>query len=136
MYQKAKEKDFDMVVCDLNYIYPDKKIISWNSQVPDEIKETVNDCDVISSTPKSLGTGNDIPGLRFMIMTEPYTSNITAKQVPGRLREYGPDMYTFYVELIDIGFSKVNEMYRKRLKKFKEIFVSINEINYEKINKE
>ena len=44
-------------------------------------------------------------------------------------------MYTFYVELIDMGFSKVNEMYRKRLKKFKEIFVSINEINYEKINK-
>ena len=117
-------------------LYPDKRIISWNSQVPDEIKETVNECDVISSTPKSLGTGNDIPGLRFMIMTEPYTSNITAKQVPGRLREYGPDMYTFYVELIDIGFSKVNDMYRKRLKKFKEIFVSINEINYEKINKE
>ena len=66
---------------------------------------------------------------------ELYIFNITAKQVPGRLREYGPDMYTFYVELIDIGFSKVNDMYRKRLKKFKEIFVSINEINYEKINK-
>ena len=26
MYQKAKEGDFDLVVCDLNYIYPDKII--------------------------------------------------------------------------------------------------------------
>ena len=68
-------------------------------------------------------------------MTEPYSSQITANQVPGRLREYGPNMYTFYVELVDIGFPKVNEMYRKRMKIFKERFVSINEINYEKINK-
>ena len=117
-------------------LYPDKKVIPWNSQVSDEIKETVNECDIISSTPKSLGTGVDINGLRFLIMTEPYSSQITANQVPGRLREYGPDMYTFYVELIDIGFPKVNEMYRKRMKIFKERFVSINEINYEKINKE
>lgn len=116
-------------------LYPDKKVIPWNSQVSDEIKETVNECDIISSTPKSLGTGIDIHGLRFMIMTEPYSSQITANQVPGRLREYGPDMYTFYVELIDMGFPKVNEMYRKRMKIFKERFVSINEINYEKINK-
>ncbi len=33
MYQKAKEGDFDLVVCDLNYIYPDK-IVPAYSQVP------------------------------------------------------------------------------------------------------
>ena len=27
MYLKAKEKDFDMVVCDINYVYPDKKVL-------------------------------------------------------------------------------------------------------------
>lgn len=26
MYEKAKQKDYDMVVCDLNYIYPNKKV--------------------------------------------------------------------------------------------------------------
>lgn len=27
MYEKAKEKDFDMVVCDINYLYPDKTLM-------------------------------------------------------------------------------------------------------------
>ncbi len=26
MYEKAKEKDYDMVVCDINYLYPDKTL--------------------------------------------------------------------------------------------------------------
>lgn len=43
MYQKAKEKDFDMVVCDLNYIYPDKKIKATSNIKEDttNIKETM-----------------------------------------------------------------------------------------------
>ena len=97
--------------------------------------EYAKSCDIICSTIKSSGTGVDIKGLRCIINLEPFSSKVTCNQLAGRLREYGPDMYRFYVELIDIGFSKVNDMYRKRLKKFKEIFVSINEINYEKINK-
>ena len=40
MYQKAKEKDFDMVVCDLNYIYPDKKIKATSNIKEDTTKKT------------------------------------------------------------------------------------------------
>lgn len=115
--------------------HPDKKVMTWNSQVSDEEKAKIVETDIISSTPKSLGTGSDIHGLRFMIMTEPYTSSVTANQVSGRLREYGPDTFTFYVELVDIGFPKVVDMYKKRLKVFKKKCVSVNEIDYDKIDK-
>ena len=113
-----------------------KKSIAWNSQVSDEEKSQIIDADIISSTPKSLGTGSDIQGLRFMIMTEPYTSTVTANQVSGRLREYGPEAYTFYIELVDTGFPKVVDMYRKRLKVFKKKCVSINEINFKDVQKD
>lgn len=112
---------------------PSKKYMAWNSQVSDEEKAEAYNKDVISGTPLSLGTGFDIPGLRFMIMTEPYSSKLTAKQVSGRLREYSPDMFTFYVEIVDTGFPKVVEMYKKRLKVFKEKCVAINVIDFEKI---
>lgn len=114
---------------------PDKKIMAWNSQVSDDEKAKITETDIISSTPKSLGTGSDIHGLRFMIMTEPYTSSVSANQISGRLREYAPDAYTFYIELVDIGFPKVVDMYKKRLKVFKKKCVSVNEINYDKLNR-
>lgn len=66
-------------------------------------------------------------------MTEPYSSSVTAKQVSGRLREYAPDAYTFYIELVDTGFPKVVEMYKKRLKVFKKKCVSINEIDFDRV---
>lgn len=113
--------------------HPDKKVMAWNSQVSDEEKSRIDVVDIISSTPKSLGTGSDIPGLRFMIMTEPYSSSVSANQISGRLREYAPDAYTFYIELVDIGFPKVLDMYKKRLKIFKKKCVSVNEVIYEKL---
>jgi len=86
--------------------------------------------DIISSTPKSTGTGSDIPGLRILIMTEPYSSAITANQISGRLREYSSSEYTFYIELVDRGFGRVYDMYKKRLKHFKTKCVKILELKY------
>ena len=114
---------------------PDKKVIAWNSQVSDDEKAKIIETDIISSTPKSLGTGSDIQGLRFMIMTEPYTSSVSANQISGRLREYAPDAYTFYIELVDMGFPKVVDMYKKRLKVFKKKCVTVNEVNYDKLQR-
>ena len=111
--------------------YPDKRVLTYNSKVSDDEKAKVNEVDIISSTPKSFSTGVDVPGLRVNIMTEPYTSAITANQVAGRLREYGPNEYTFHVELIDTGFKKVVDMQRKRMKVFKEKCVNIINIKYE-----
>jgi hypothetical protein len=67
-------------------------------------------------------------------MTEPYSSQVTASQVSGRLREYGPDAYTFYIELVDVGFKRVFEMYKKRLPVFKKKCVKVLELKYDQSN--
>lgn len=100
--------------------YPDKKVAISNSTKSDEEKDEADKCDIIISTPKSFGTGSDLAGLRFCIMTEPYTSEVTADQISGRLREYDPELYTMYVELIDRGFDYVVKMAKKRRKVFKK----------------
>jgi len=110
--------------------YTDKTIGIYNSTVSEEVKMKSLTSDIISSTPKSLGTGIDIPGLRFNVMTEPYTSPITANQTAGRLREYGPDEYTFHIELVDKGFKRVYEMYKSRQKIFKQKCVKLLELDY------
>ena len=109
--------------------YPDKNVGIYHSKIPKNEKEHIKTVDIISSTPQSCGTGFDVPGLRYNIMLEPYNATITANQVCGRLREI-PDEYTYHIELIDIGFPKVKDMYKKRLKVFKEKCYSISEVDY------
>ena len=109
--------------------YPDKSVGIYHSKISKAEKEGIKEYDIISSTPQSCGTGFDVPGLRYNIMLEPYNATITANQVCGRLREI-PDEYTYHIELIDIGFPKVKDMYRKRLKVFKEKCYSVIEVDY------
>lgn len=97
-----------------------KGIYSYHSKLDNDTKERALLGDIICTTPLSAGTGFDLPGLRTIIMAESYSSKIEAKQVSGRLREYSPDEYTFYVELVDTGFKKAHDMYRRRLKYFKD----------------
>lgn len=109
--------------------YPDKTVGIYHSKISKSEKEGIKDYDVISSTPQSCGTGFDVPKLRYNIMLEPYNATITANQVCGRLREI-PDEYTYHIELIDVGFPKVKEMYKRRLKVFKEKCYSVSEVDF------
>lgn len=109
--------------------YPEKELKIYHSKMSKKDKEGYKESDVISSTPMSVGTGFDLPGLRYTIMTEPYNAKITCSQVIGRLREI-PDEFTYHIELIDIGFPKVKDMYKKRLKTIKEKCHSISEVDY------
>lgn len=96
------------------------------SKISKEQKEdTFNNKRIIISIYKSLGTGADIEGLRFICMAEPYSSAIIAKQCSGRLREKG-----WYFELIDEGFKDCTRQYEfrkkeliKKANKFKEITI-------------
>ena len=63
-------------------------------------------------------------------MTEQYSSKIIANQTAGRLREYSKDEYTFYIELVDIGFKRAYDMYKKRLPIFKKKCVQVGEYKY------
>lgn len=77
-------------------------------------------CDIISSTIRSCGTGVNIDKIRVLINLEPYASEITANQLAGRLREYSPDLDTYYFDLIDISVPKCYNMYKQRLKFLKK----------------
>lgn len=111
--------------------YSDKTVGVYHSKVDDKVKDKAKEADVICSTPKSMGTGTDIPGLRINIMTEPYGAHTTFIQISGRLREYSSSQYTFYVELVDRGFKKVVELCNKRQKFAKEKCVKILKVEYE-----
>lgn len=112
--------------------YKDLSVSSYHSKLSDEDKEKSFIADIICSTPKSAGTGADIPGLRTVIMCESYASEIQAEQVSGRLREYSSTDSTFYVELIDIGFPKVYKMWRNRLPFFKKKCTKLASIDISK----
>lgn len=75
---------------------------------------------IIFATPKMLGTGNDIAGLRAIINLEPIRSPRNTLQIFGRLREYAPDMDTYYIELVDKSIPPVASMLRDRIKLLKD----------------
>jgi len=128
----SKIESTEIIAKYLKEEFPEKTVGVYNSTISDEDKVKALHCDIISSTPKSLGTGLDIPDLRFIIMTEPYSSSITANQTSGRLRELSPDLYGFYIELVDIGFNKVLSLYKNRLKVFKNKCVKLIQLRYDK----
>jgi superfamily II DNA or RNA helicase len=87
--------------------------------------------DIISATSQMLGTGEDIPGLRFMLNTEPFASLPNTDQFSGRLRPYmGGTKPTFYVEFIDVGFEKLYDWYRRREKLLKTKVKEVHELNH------
>ena len=78
-----------------------------------------------------LGTGEDIPGLRFLFNTEPFSSLTNTDQFSGRLRPYeGGTKPTYYVEFIDIGFPKLYDWYQKRKKLLKKKVKECFELNH------
>jgi len=115
-------------------IIPYKIVKEYHTKASKEDRETaLTDAEIICSTPKSAGTGTDIFGLRVVINTEAYSSKVTANQVAGRIREYSPTDNTYYVELVDKGFSSVYKMYTRRLPVFKRKCLKISTLDFDKI---
>lgn len=78
---------------------------------------------VICTTSKSFGTGTDLNNLRVIVMCEPYSSKVTLKQVTGRLRDIGGEVY--YFELVDTGvpqrFRQFNSVKKELLKRSEKV---------------
>lgn len=121
----SKNDVIDLISDYLLENYESRVPFKYNSTVSQDDKFKALNSELILTTPKSLGTGSDIPGLRFVVNTEQYSSAITANQISGRLREYADDKYTFYFELVDIGFPQVDTMFKARFKVFKKKCVEI-----------
>ena len=96
--------------------YPAKHCEAVHSK-KDRVKLDQEVVDLISATSKYIGTGNDIPGLRYIVATEPMGSIININQLMGRLRPYfdhegnQKDTYFFYV--LDVAFPKCRGMYNR-----------------------
>lgn len=132
MILSSKISSVEQVYHFMKDAFPDKKVAMYHSKLSKEENEKINDADIISATPKAFGTGFDLKGLRSLIMLEPFSSTVNADQYSGRLREYGPDDNTFYVECVDKGFSSSEKMYKRRLKVFKQKCKKLLELTYRK----
>lgn len=99
----------------------DKKIMTIHSGNSKEDNDYAKEhADIICSTIRSCGTGVDIPGLRIIINMEPFSSNIIANQLSGRLREYAKDKDTYFFDLIDIAFKQCEEQMNLKIKYLKK----------------
>jgi len=82
--------------------------------------------DIIIGTNKILGKGMDIENLGAMLNMGPYTSDPNiANQISGRLRPLPNGELSYYIEMVDIGFSKSLKQRKARLKGFKDKAVKI-----------
>lgn len=110
--------------------YPDLQVGVYNSSIDSKLKEEIKESyPIISSTPKSMGTGTDLPGLRYVLNFDVYSSSVMANQISGRLRELPNGDNTFFFEFIDSGIPDITKMYKKRLPIFKKKCKLIKQIN-------
>ena len=84
--------------------------------------------DIISSTIKSIGEGDDIKGLRVLINLEPIGSKLLADQLRGRLREYSKDEDTYMFYPVDTSIKECTDFLKRVMpvmkRKCKEIIIT------------
>ena len=108
--------------------FTDKSVGTVHSRNSKEDNEKNIKKDIICSTIKSIGEGDDIRNLRILINTEPLGSRSLADQLRGRLREFSKTDDTFMFYPIDTSISETTLFFKRILpvmkKKCKEIIIT------------
>lgn len=113
--------------------YPNDIVRTLHSKHPPTYNaETKEKATIIISTIGSIGTGSDISGLRNMIIAEPYTSEVTANQLPKRLRPLPNGELSYCYDVVDIGFEPMCGMQHKRAKFLRKCCNSVKYMQYTK----
>ena len=87
----------------------------FTSLVDKEQKLIEREYDIILTTIKSCGAGEDIRGLKLtIVLAEPFKSNVLARQTLGRTRDDG----TLYIEVVDLGFKQIRRFYQSKIPVF------------------
>jgi superfamily II DNA or RNA helicase len=108
-----KIESVELIAKELKY-ETDKTIgVVCSKYSSDENREIIKNSDIISSTIKGIGEGDDIKGLRVIINTEPVGSKVLVDQLKGRLREYSKDEDTYLFYLIDTSIGYTYEMFKR-----------------------
>lgn len=115
----------------------DKSVGTFHSKVSkDEKESTLKKKDIIISTIGSLGTGQDIDGLRVVINCEPVASKVISKQVFGRIRPYkdteGKKKDTYFFDIVDVCIPMCNWWFRSRFKAIESLAKDIVYLNMDK----
>ena len=107
--------------------YTTKSVGTVHSKNSDKKNEKGYESDIISSTIKSIGEGDDIKGLRVVINLEPIGSKSLADQLRGRLREYSDTEDTFMFYPVDTSIPETQNFLKRIMpvmkKKCKEIII-------------
>lgn len=90
----------------------ENKVGLYTSDVKGATKEAQKDKDIIVTTYKSFGEAMDVKDLRYVYMTESFSSEVIIKQTMGRLREIGGTSY--FIMLIDTSI-------KSRVKQYKDV---------------
>ncbi len=106
-----------------------KTIATIHSKNTKEENKRACDADIISSTIKSIGTGVDIKGLRYLINLEPISYPGLASQLRGRLRKIDDKTESYLFYLIDMSIPGLEEMFKKILPTMKRKCKKICYIN-------
>lgn len=90
---------------------------------------------LIFTTVQSGGVGLDLENLKAVLCLVPYSSNITASQMIGRLRFIeGVELY--YYDFVDLGFKSMDRQRFMRMQtlKIKSKQINRKEVTYEEVN--
>lgn len=108
--------------------YPDiaNDVGIFNSRVPKDKKDAVLEKRIILSTTKSLGTAQDIKGLKMVVvLAEPFRSKVLAKQTLGRTR----DKDTYYIEVVDTGFKPITSYFNDKKEIYSKYALSVSVVD-------
>lgn len=108
----------------LNYPEYNGRVGVYNSTVKQD-KDAQLDKDVILSTTKSCGAGQDISGLALtIVLAEPFKSEVLARQSLGRTRAEN----TRYIEVVDNGFYYIKKYYEYKKPIFAKYATTCSEV--------
>lgn len=93
----------------------------------DEINFQNQNCNIISSTIKSCGTGFNPPNLQTIICMEPHSSRIMTHQLKGRLDRFKGDD-TYFYDLIDMNIPFMETVKAAHTKELEKVAKEISDI--------
>lgn len=111
LFYIGKNSAIELVMNRIITLYPEyRNDIGIYTSISDNKKDAKEKRFILTTT-KSAGAGEDIVGLKFsIVLAEPFKSEILAKQTLGRTR----DRYTYYIELVDVGFRQIVKYYNTK----------------------
>ena len=104
----------------------DKSVgVVYSRNTKEENDNIISEKEIISTTIKSIGEGDNVKGLRVLINLDPIGSKGLADQLRGRLREYSKEDDTFLFYPVDLGFKECGDLFKRILPTMKKKCKSI-----------